>query len=217
MDVLCVLNVLNNIILKIYNPLVELMKVGFYGGAFDPITKGHLNIARDLINNQVVDQVIFLPCYYSYSDKKMESGEDRLKMIQMSIDTLGMGDKIKVSDFEIKNQITGDSFIIWQKMMNYFDSNNDYYFIIGSDNVNKVIKWSKICDLRNIIKFIIINRNGYDSFDDFWFEKNPHIYICGYEYDISSTQFKNDYLESRQSNIINSCVLDYIIQNKLYV
>ena len=121
MDVLCVLNVLNNIILKIYNPLVELMKVGFYGGAFDPITKGHLNIARDLINNQVVDQVIFLPCYYSYSDKKMESGEDRLKMIQMSIDTLGMGDKIKVSDFEIKNQITGDSFIIWQKMMNYLD------------------------------------------------------------------------------------------------
>jgi len=42
-------------------------RIGIFGGSFDPPTKGHLHIAEHLLDSDVVDEVMFVPAYKSYS------------------------------------------------------------------------------------------------------------------------------------------------------
>ena len=98
------------------------MKTGLFVGSFNPITKAHLNIARHLVNKKVVNKIIFLPV--ANNDKKLESLEDRIKMINLVINN----SKITVTD--IMNSYTKFNYKVINELHNTY---KDLYLIIGFD------------------------------------------------------------------------------------
>lgn len=193
------------------------MRIGLFGGAFDPITINHIDIANKLIELDIVDKVVIIPTYFSINGKNLTDGIHRLNMCN-----LVSNNNIIVSDYEINNKIISTFHEIVSYLMIFYE-NCKCFFIIGLDNALNVEKWKDYEKNITLLPFIIIPRdNNNDNHNcdyvDKWFNKEPHIYLNNHsiKLDGSSTQAKHEYKYIGQSNLLNDKTLDYIKQNNLY-
>lgn len=134
------------------------MKIGILGGAFDPITRGHIDVAKHVLNSEVgIDEVWILPCYESMTKKQLKNSYHRLQMCQLAIKN-EPNYNIKICDFEIKNKLCCPTYDIILKFYESFDKENTYYFIIGMDNAIKIKSWENYQKLLEIMSFIVVSR-----------------------------------------------------------
>ena len=183
-------------------------KIGIYGGAFDPIALHHIKII-DIVS-KIMDKIIIIPAYKSLSGKKLSEGYHRINMCKLSI-TNNL-DKIIISDYEIKNKLSGDPNNILLEHINHYNSlnpndNNTYYFIIGFDNTSWVEKFMTY----NIIRCCVVPRDGYSADKKAWYMKEPHIFLNIEKVKGSSTEAKKN-----KSELLHSEVNKYIRINNLY-
>ena len=60
------------------------MKIGIFGGSFNPPHKMHVNMAQQLINKHYVDKIIYVPTGSKYKYKNnLISDEYRYKMLDI--------------------------------------------------------------------------------------------------------------------------------------
>lgn len=183
------------------------MKIGIYGGAFNPPHQGHIEVAE--LASQYLDEVWIMPCYKHNYGKNMLNGHHRLNMCNLTFNH----NKIKVSNFEIENNISGGTYVLANILKNKY--NHSFYFIIGQDNANEIHKWLNYNKLINEFPFIVIMRYLDDS-NDLWYKKDPHIYIKTKITNISSTEIRNNIQDNIKPNHINNSVFKYIEDNNLY-
>src|SRR5205814_2988981 len=63
--------------------ILELRKIGIYGGTFDPIHQGHLILARDARERFELETIILVPAATSpFKDAPVASPSDRLAMLK---------------------------------------------------------------------------------------------------------------------------------------
>jgi len=60
------------------------MKIGFFGGSFNPPTKAHIELAQKVIEKYVLDKVIFVPMGDFYVKEGLASSKDRLNMLKLA-------------------------------------------------------------------------------------------------------------------------------------
>ena len=74
-------------------------KIGLYGGTFDPIHFGHINLAIELMEKRKLDEVWFIPTQVNpyKTHLKTTSFEHRVKMLDLA---LGMIPQFKVNEIE---------------------------------------------------------------------------------------------------------------------
>lgn len=138
------------------------MKIGLYGGTFDPIHWGHIEVAKDAKIYFKLDKVIFVPNSFSplKKDKPSYSIEGRLERINnklmneidLYLDTYQVTQKTE--------SYTIDLILHYHSMVNF---NTEIYYIMGSDALlefDKYREWTKILDL---VKLIVIERPGYNG------------------------------------------------------
>ena len=65
------------------------MRVGLFGGSFNPIHNGHLNIIKNILERDVVDEIWVIPCAEHAFNKDLIDAEHRVKMIGLAISDLG--------------------------------------------------------------------------------------------------------------------------------
>jgi len=137
------------------------MKIALFGGSFNPIHNGHLQIANELLTKQIVDQVWLIPCGNHAFDKKLASGEARMKMINLAIQNKNSIKSIGVELNPDKKSYTSKT-ISWFKR----EFPHDFYFVIGADNMKDLEKWHDFEYLKNNVKFILIKRPGFAFSND---------------------------------------------------
>lgn len=131
------------------------MKIGLFGGSFNPIHKGHIKIAKEALEFLNLDKIIFIPCQKNPFKKDIDyvDGVHRFNMIKLVLE-----DKMEISDFEIKRK--GNSYSI--DTIKYFKNiykNDELFFIIGSDNLTKLPKWKNISEISKLAKLVVFKRN----------------------------------------------------------
>lgn len=198
---------------------MSIKHIALFGGAFDPITYGHINICNYLVDNKIIDEVWIIPCYVSYHGKKMSHWSDRLYMCHLAV-LHNNNDKIKVCDYEIVNKLNEETYDIVIKIVSNYNMYK-FYFVIGLDNAVSINTWTNWNKLINQIPFIILPRilKNNDKIDtNMWFNKKPHIYLDKYIVDdISSTCVRENIKKHNYSNMIHKSINEYIIENKLYL
>ena len=202
------------------------MNVGIIGGAFDPITVGHIEMADYVLRNcKLVDEVWLLPCGDSHAfGKQMASPEHRLEMCRLATSD----PKIKVCDYEIINNFSDATTYKTVQRLLAADLSYDLAWIIGMDNANCFDKWSNHEALANIVRFIVVPRQGCEADPKVdWYLKKHHIFLNGTGRpiaDVSSTQVRQwikDYYDTNEMpaelfQALPTAVLDYIIAHDLY-
>lgn len=188
------------------------MKIGIFGGSFNPVHNMHKNISLELIDNGYLDMVIYVPTGDKYNKKDLINFKDRLNMLKLM--TEGNG-KLDVSD--IGNY---DEYQYTYQVLDYFRSiysDDDIYFICGSDNLKYFDTWKKYQYVLEYYKLLVIKRNC-DNIDDILNKYKDYInniIIADImESEVSSTYIRNNIEVA--SECLDEKVYAYISRNKLY-
>lgn len=132
------------------------MKIGIYGGAFNPPHKMHKNIVSSLIKKKYIDKAIVVPVSDDYTKKDLLCGKDRLAMLNSMFKN---NKNVNVSSFEI------DGSLYTINTLNYFKGQYpkaDIYFILGTDNLSEFFKWKKYEEILKNFKLLVVSRDGSD-------------------------------------------------------
>ncbi|MDA8401712.1 MAG: nicotinate-nucleotide adenylyltransferase [Deltaproteobacteria bacterium] len=215
------------------------MKIGIFGGTFNPVHFGHLRAAEEVAQT-FLNKVVFIPTNIT-SNKKMPeiNPEKRMEMINIAIKN---HKKFEASDIEIKRggfSYSYDTIVQLEKIYPL----DELYFIAGMDTYFDMRNWKNAGEIFDKINFIVVNRSNKKSdlknlikLIDFLpdklkegiridyaenrliTDKNRFIYFFKItRLDISSTDIRNNF-KNNISNLflLPNEVINYIINNKLY-
>ena len=192
------------------------MKIGIFGGSFNPPHKMHKTIAIELIKKHYVDKVIFVPTGSKYKYKNnLLSDKVRLEMLELMCRD---NNNLEVSDYELKEHV-----VYTYETLNYFRNkykDDEIYFICGTDNLSYIDKWKKGEDILSNNKLLVIKRNTDDintlleKYKDY---KDNIIVTDIKENEISSTKIREMiYNNKRTEDYLDDSVYSYIRENNLY-
>jgi len=207
-----------------YKTLGRKTKVAILGGAFNPVTKGHIQTAQFLLNTTgEFDEVWLMPAYKHMYGKEMESPEHRVAMCREAVK---VDARIKVFTYEIDNELAGETYFLVKKLKEDKELTEKYNFTIaiGLDNALTFDKWVNFQELERMMRFVVIPRKGYfaGSSSKQWYLNQPHIYLEGETniMEVSSSQVRNllngNSFDDKIDNLLDVNVINYIYENKLY-
>lgn len=184
-----------------------------FGGAFNPVTKAHIDIVEFLKKEFPTCKFTFLPVSSAYTKRSLASNYHRLNMLNLAIDDY---EDVDVSTLEMNDT---DFLGTYQSLIRLSDLyEEDIYFVMGADNLNHVDKWINASGLLSEFKFIVLGRDDIDIADVFSnhhllqrFKENFIVYD-DFKVDISSTAFRASFDRS----YVLEAVYEYIIENNLY-
>lgn len=215
-----------------YKTLGRKINVAILGGTFNPIHNSHIDVAKFVLNtSKQFDEVWLMPAYKHMYNKEMVSSKHRLEMCKLASKVDG---RIKVFDYEIRNQLSGETYNLVKRLKTETELTEKYKFsmIIGLDNANTFDKWVNYEELERLMSFVVIPRKGYTRDEKVdWYLKYPHIYLNDENkiVETSSTEvrdklyhFYNDKQEHKYCyddflKLLNKDVLDYILEHELYL
>lgn len=132
-------------------------KVIIYGGSFDPIHNGHIEIAKAA--SEFFDApLIFVPAKNARWKENSASAQDRLRMIDIALDELNRYSKrYSVSGFEISSTDEGVSYSI-DTVEHFAQEYRQLFFLIGADQVNLFDKWKEAERISKLAQIIYVER-----------------------------------------------------------
>lgn len=189
------------------------MRKGIFGGSFNPIHNMHLDIANYLIDNNILDEVIFVPTGNRYPKDSLISDLDRLCMVRLAVLE---NSSFKVSDYELSN-----SLVYTVETLEHFRNGvDDIFFVCGFDNLVDFDKWKRYEDILANYKIIAVRRGnfGVDDILNKYSKYRDNIIICDIDVNsISSTKIRNMIRNDEDvSQYVNNSVYEYIKKKSLY-
>jgi nicotinate-nucleotide adenylyltransferase len=193
-------------------------QIGFFGGTFDPIHLGHINLAIELMERAKLDEVWFCPAYLSPhktdNATKIIAPEHRIKMVELSISDVP---NFKVIDNEIRREGTSYTFDTLKELS---EQNPEIQFrlLLGEDSLLKFDKWRRVEELVKLAPPIVASRYGVNSFvSDLVREIIENNMIRTPIIEMSSTDVRERLKKGLFcGHLIPRKVLDYIYRNRLY-
>ena len=133
------------------------MKIGIFGGSFDPPHKGHISILEHCRNEFSLDRIIVVPTGEPpHKDSCRASALHRFNMCRLAFEGC------EVSDYETKK--TG--YCYSADMLEHFKKmyeNDELYFIIGGDSLDYIDKWYQPERIFRAADIIVADRIGSDE------------------------------------------------------
>jgi nicotinate-nucleotide adenylyltransferase len=183
------------------------LKIGIYGGSFDPIHHGHLVLARDAMEQLGLEKVIFIPAAVSPLKEKppLSSGEMRLTMLRAAI----AGEmKFAVDDCELR-RLPPSYTIDTVSDIRRREPAAEIFCLIGDDNVRDLHQWHRFAELEKLVRFAVLGRTG---------KQVNHSYpLIQRRIDISATEIRKRVASGKSIRyLVPETVEEIICREKLY-
>jgi nicotinate-nucleotide adenylyltransferase len=134
------------------------MKIGIFGGAFNPIHYGHLRTAEDVADMLSLDRVLFISSGKpAFKKPGLADARHRYQMTKIAIDDNPI---FAISDIEVKTRGKSYSADTVRKLK---EKHKDYnlYFIMGIDAFADLPDWKEPENLIKLANIVVISRPGY--------------------------------------------------------
>lgn len=185
-----------------------------FGGAFNPPTLAHYEVAKHILNRADVTELIFVPVGDHYQKSDLIPATHRVTMLEMMTKTLPNS---SVSQLEVQADVALKTI----ETLNHFGKhhkNQPLAFVMGADNLTKLGAWFNHKTLIKTFKIMIINRGELNvrKFINTHFRDDISQFIIIDDFEkmaISSTQYRQDIT---QTEILSKEVANYICEKGLY-
>jgi len=134
------------------------MKLGLFGGSFDPVHLGHLLVAQAAVEELGLDRLFFIPA--AQSPFKPEN-PPACAAVRLQLLRLALAGKTNFAIDELELQRGGVSHTV-DTLRDYarrFPS-AEFFYLIGADNVPKLNQWSESGELAKLAQFVAVPRPG---------------------------------------------------------
>ena len=203
------------------------MKIGIYGGTFNPPHLGHLAAARTAMSVLGLDKLLFMPAAIP-PHKQLPPGtpapEHRLAMTQRLADAMGMPKKVEASGLELAREgksYTSDTLLRLRE--EYPDS--ELWLLMGTDMFLTLHLWHDPATILSLARVCAFGRTEGDGEALFAPQREYLARTFGAKVvtitlpglvDVSSTQLRELLAEGRGGEHLLPSVYGYILMNRLY-
>jgi len=190
------------------------MKIGVFGGSFNPPHKMHEDIAKELVDKHVVDKVVYVPTGGQYKYKSnLVDDQKRYEMIKLITDK---DERFDVSDYELKDHVVYTCETLAHFKEEY--PNDEIYFVCGTDNLSYIDKWKNGVEILKNYKILVIDRSTNDIselLEQFKEYKNNIVVAPVNPRDVSSTEIRELIKKGNYEDLkkyLDKDVIEYIYE-----
>ncbi len=135
--------------------------LGFLGGAFDPIHKGHLHLAQQCRRVFALDKVYLIPnANPPHKDGSFSSFEERLQMSRLALKSLNRR-QYQVSTLEEESTHCHYTYDTLQALRTKYGPKARLFFIMGMDSLLMLHTWHRGLELTDFAHVVAFTRPGY--------------------------------------------------------
>jgi nicotinate-nucleotide adenylyltransferase len=138
---------------------IRLMKIGIFGGTFDPIHWGHLRSAEEVGETYRLDRVYFIPASIPPHKRGQTTtaARDRLQMVRLAV---AGNPCFTVSTVELVRPGLSYSIDTIRQFATKLNKGDSLYFIIGLDAFREIGTWKDFPEIFPLCNFIVTSRPG---------------------------------------------------------
>lgn len=204
------------------------MKIGIYGGTFNPPHLGHITAARAVFELLGLDQLLLIPAGLP-PHKTLPAGSptqaQRLEMTRLAGEQLGLGGKVKTLDIELHRE--GRSFTsntLAQLKAQYPD--DELWLLMGTDMFLTLQAWHAPEEILSLAGVAAFGRTEEDTEElfavqrEYLYKTYPQARIFTLTVpgvvDISSTELRERLAKGEGASLLAPAVYGYILREGLY-
>jgi len=134
------------------------MKLGIFGGSFDPVHLGHLLVAQAAVEELGLDRLFFVPAARSPFKPETPPAPDAVRLQLLRLALAGKTN-CEVDDQEIRRGGTSYTIETLRDYAKRFPQ-AELFYLIGADNAAKLNEWREAGELAKLAEFIAVPRPG---------------------------------------------------------
>jgi nicotinate-nucleotide adenylyltransferase len=159
------------------------VRLGVYGGAFDPPHLGHLVAASDACEALALDRLLWIPSAVHPLKPVATAPEVRLEMVRAAI----QGDpRFQADDLELRR--TGPSYTVdTLRALRAREPGAELFFLTGADNLADLPRWREPDEIARLATLAVVSRQGEALPPD---PAYPAVAVAVTRVDVSSTEVR---------------------------
>lgn len=190
--------------------------IGIFGGAFNPIHNGHVQLAKQICDSLSLKKLLVIPTATSpHKEQAGVSFEDRAEMCRLAFEGCK---RIEVSNIE--NRLGGKNYTILtlRALRELYPKDTQFFTVIGADMLFSFTKWYRYESILKESKVVAVARHEGEYPDmlecarEVGRVKVLNLPVC----DVSSTEVRAALANGGECDMIPASVLEYIKAKELY-
>ena len=195
------------------------MRLGIFGGAFDPIHNGHLLLTQQCREQCQLDEVWFVPTKIPPHKKAGSLSPDEARVEMLKLATAGRSDFV-VSEIELNREEvswTVDTLTLLRDER----PEDELFFLIGADSLRDFPSWKEPETIAELATVVAVNR-GEASLDELTASLKPELSASVRLVTMPGISISATDLRSRVSSgksiryLVPRAVEEFILAQKLY-
>lgn len=204
--------------------------IGIFGGAFDPVHKGHVSSIIELKDKLDFSELKIIPCNIpAQKEKTIASNSERLEMLKLAFDEF---DNINIDSFELDKKGISYTVDTLEAITKKSKSGQHLTLIMGLDAFINLTSWKNYERILELSSILILRRPNYvlkknylaqfeheltDDLEIFLNSKGKIIFFTLTQLDISSTEIKKAIKNNKScDDYLDKKVLEFINDKSIY-
>ena len=204
--------------------------IGIFGGAFDPVHKGHVSSIIELKDKLDFSELKIIPCNIpAQKEKTIASNSERLEMLKLAFDEF---DNINIDSFELDKKGISYTVDTLEAITKKSKSGQHLTLIMGLDAFINLTSWKNYERILELSSILILRRPNYvlkknylaqfeheltDDLEIFLNSKGKIILFTLTQLDISSSEIKKAIKNNKScEDYLDKKVLEFINDKSIY-
>ncbi|MFL6216609.1 MAG: nicotinate-nucleotide adenylyltransferase [Blastocatellia bacterium] len=135
-------------------------RIGVYGGTFDPIHCGHLDVARAVVGYFELDELLIVPAHRPPHKTTQAISDAYHRYAMAALVTLDEA-RLKVSTVELEAPSRPYTFETMQRLRETFGPETQMFFVMGADSFEEINLWREPARILDSSHLVVITRPGH--------------------------------------------------------
>ena len=138
---------------------MALERVAIYGGTFDPVHKGHLEVARRVLELFELQEVLFVPAFVPPHKSVISSAFHRFAMLALAT---APNERFRISTVELDEPERPFAVDTVERLQGEMGAGRRLFFMIGADSWSEIATWHEWQRLLKMCDLIVVTRPRHE-------------------------------------------------------